>query len=120
MAEALLREMNGEEYEVFSAGTLGTKVHPTAVKVLEEKGIDTGRLFSKSLDEFLDKNIDLVVTVCNNAREACPFLPGAKEYIHQAFPDPPDLVSDGMEEDDAFRKVRDMIEDWIAGMFLHK
>lgn len=117
MAEALLRDMAGDEFEVMSAGTEATHVHPTAIEVLKEKEIDTSVLRSKSAEEFLDEEIDIVVTVCDNAKEACPYFPGAKKYLHKSFPDPPDLVSGGMEDIAAFRKVRDMIFDWLKNDF---
>ena len=119
MAEALLRDAAGSEYEVFSAGTHATEVNPLVPIVLEENGVDTSGLYSKSVDKFIDRDIDMVVTVCDHAKEACPFFPGAKEYVHQGFPDPPDLISEGMEEMDAFRNVRDMISKWIRENLLH-
>jgi arsenate reductase len=117
MAEALLRDMSGDEIEVNSAGTEATRVHPMAIEVLEEIGIDTSELRSKSAEEFLNEEIDIVVTVCDSAREACPFFPGARKYLHRSFPDPPVLVSQGMEDLTAFRKVRDMISDWLRNDF---
>ena len=117
MAEALLRHHLDHRYEVFSAGTEATSVNESAISALQMKRISTHGLRSKSVDEFLDVQIDEVVTVCNNAKENCPFFPGAKNYTHKSFPDPPDLVADGMPPEDAFSKVRDMIEEWILEHF---
>jgi len=117
MAEAILRHHFNDRFEIFSAGTEATLVNESAIYVLQMKRISTGGLRSKSVDEFLNIEIDEVVTVCNNAKENCPFLPGAQKYTHKSFPDPPDLVPDGMDPEDGFSKVRDMIEEWILEHF---
>jgi arsenate reductase len=117
MAEAILRDKYGDTFIVNSAGTEATEVNPFAIKVLQEKGIDTSGLRSKSVEEFLDEEIDLVVTVCDHAKEACPFFPGAKEYLHKGFKDPPELIEEGMEPMKAFGKIRDEISDWIEATF---
>ena len=75
MAEGLLRDMAGDKFEVYSAGVEPTSVHPLAKKVLQEIGIDISGQQSKSVDEFLDKEFDYVITVCDNARQTCPFFP---------------------------------------------
>jgi arsenate reductase len=117
MAEALLRHIRGDRYEVFSAGTDPTGVDPTAEMVLREIGVDTSPLRSKSVDEFLDRDIDLVITVCDHAKEACPFFTSGKERIHMGFRDPPDLVKNGMTRMGAFRLIRDEIDDFIREYF---
>ena len=117
MAEALLRHHFGDHYDVFSAGTEATQVNDHAISVLEAKGIDTEGLRSKSADEFLGMEIDEVVTVCDHAKENCPFFPGAKRYTHKGFMDPPEWVEGGMSPDEAFSKVRDLIEEWILEHF---
>lgn len=117
MAEALLRHQKGDRYTVLSAGTDPTDVDPHVKKVLEEIGIDTSSLRSKSVDEFLNMKIDIVVTVCDNARETCPFFPGGRKRIHRGFRDPSDLVKDGISELDAFRKIRDEIGEFIREYF---
>ncbi|OAG27977.1 arsenate reductase ArsC [Thermodesulfatator autotrophicus] len=104
MAEALANHFFGKGVKAFSAGVRPTQVNPLAKKVLEEIGIDTSRLKSKSLNELPSKDFDLVVTLCDSAAKDCPFVAG-KRSIHWPFPDP------GREEDpEAFRKVRDMIK----------
>jgi arsenate reductase len=118
MAQALLRYRFGDQYEPYSAGTEPTEVNPLSIAVLEEKGIDTSSLWSKSVQEFVDMEFDEVVTVCDHAKEACPFFPGAKKYTHQGFVDPPDLIDHfGIEPMKAFRSVRDEIDQWITDHF---
>jgi len=113
MAEGLLRHLHGDRYEVFSAGTFSTEVHPLAIRAMAERGVDISGHRSKSLDEFRGAEFDLVVTVCDRAREACPFFPGGGKRVHQSFPDP--AAAAGTEEERlcAFRDVRDAIEAWI-------
>ena len=117
MAEVILRHHFNDEYEVFSAGTDPSTVNELAIKALEEKGFDADGLRSRSVDEFIDMEFDEVVTVCDNAKEVCPFFPGAKENTHKGFVDPPELVKNGMSTEEAFSKVRDEIEDWILEHF---
>ena len=117
MAEALLRHRFGNIYEVFSAGVDVNIVDPSALKVLEEIDVDVSGLRSKSVDEFIDEGMDLVVTVCDNARESCPILPGNEQVEHIGFRDPPNLVSRGMDEMEAFRMIRDDILAWIEERF---
>lgn len=108
MAEGLLRNIYGDRYEVYSAGLLPTEVHPFAVAVMKEIGIDISMHQSKSIKEFQGRNFDYVVTVCDNAKEACPFFPG-KTIMHQGFDDPSDIHE--------FRHVRDEIKQWITDTF---
>lgn len=112
MAEGYLKKRYGEYFEAYSAGTEPTSVHPLAVRVMREMGIDISEHRSKSVREFLNHHFDLVITVCDSAREACPFFPGAKKYIHAGFPDP--AIIEGTEEEKlaAFREVRDQIISW--------
>jgi arsenate reductase len=102
---------------VFSAGTKATEVNPLAISALEEINIDTSGLWSKSVDTYLNHEFDEVVTVCDNARESCPFFPGARKYTHQGFCDPPELIDLGMEPMRAFRAIRDEIKEWILDHF---
>ncbi len=113
MAEGLLRHLHGDRYEVESAGTHPTEVNPLAIRAMAERGVDISGQRSKSLNELQGAELDLVVTVCDRAKEACPFFPGGGERVHQSFPDP--AAAAGTEEDRlcAFREVRDSIEAWI-------
>ena len=117
MAEALLRHHFGDGFEVFSAGVQPTEVSPNTLKALEEKGIDTSGLTSKGAWEYIDDQFDLVVTVCDRAREACPFFAGGKEALHMGFRDPPELPVEGSDPLEGYRKVRDEIDAWVRMHF---
>lgn len=116
MAEAFLNHIYGERYVAQSAGTVATQVNPYAVKVMDETGITMKGHRSKSIEEFRGRTFDVVVTVCDQARENCPFFPG-KVVIHHGFEDPASI--EGTEEEiiGAFRRVRDEIREWIAEKF---
>jgi arsenate reductase len=109
MAEGILRHYGGEKFEVFSAGTMASHVNENAIRVMREIGIDISGQRSKSLEIFLDQPFDHVITVCDKAKEACPYFPGAKNQIHWSFPDPPQTEEPREEYLREFRKVRDMI-----------
>ncbi|MFX1538188.1 MAG: arsenate reductase ArsC [Promethearchaeota archaeon] len=117
IAEGLMNSLYGEQYEAYSAGTEATRVHPYAIKVMKEIGIDISHHTSKTAVKFLDTRIDYVVTVCDQAREVCPFFPGAFQYLHENFQDP--SSAEGTEEEilDVFRRVRDEIKAWIEKTF---
>jgi arsenate reductase len=117
MAEGLLRSLYGERYEAFSAGTEPGGVNPHAAEVMHETGIDITNHYSKSTDAFQGKIFDYVVTVCDHAKENCPFFPGAKHYIHKSFPDPSAIKGSHEEQRAVFRKVRDEIKKWIINTF---
>ena len=117
MAEGLLNHLRGDRYQAYSAGTEPGAVHPLAVKVLAEIGIDISAHQSKHVREFVDRELDLVVTVCDNAREACPFFPGAKAVEHESFPDPAAVVGSEETKLTAFRSVRDAIMKWLEKRF---
>lgn len=108
MGEAFLSRIPG--IAAASAGTHPAGVHPLTLRVLGEAGIDWSAARSKSVTEMLDEPWDLVLTVCDSAREACPVVPGARRTAHEAFPDP--AAATGTEEERlaAFRAVRDAIE----------
>lgn len=88
IAEGLLRHDLGEVIDVFSAGTHPGTVHAYSISTLEEIGIDIRSHRSKHINEFLDRDIDLVITVCDSAHEACPVLPRARKTVHRGYPDP--------------------------------
>ncbi len=117
MAEGFLKTLFGDRYEAYSAGTHPTKVNPYAIKAMAEIGIDISNHRSKSIEEFRGVRFDYVVTVCDNAKENCPFLPGAKVYLHKSFKDPSEAK--GMEEEimRVFRRIRDEIKNWIEETF---
>jgi len=120
MAEGILRTLYGDRYEAYSAGTQPTKVNPYAIKVMSEIGIDISNHRSKSAEEFRGKEFDYVVTVCDNAKEACPFFPGGKTYLHKGFKDPSEFKGNENEIVAEFRRVRDEIKRWIEETFGEK
>lgn len=105
MAEALLRHLGGSRVEVFSAGTETTRVHPLALRILEEQQIDTSVLRSKHMREFIGQSFDFVITVCDQAREQCPVFPGDPERIHWSFLDPSAVEGSEEERYAAFRRI---------------
>ncbi len=115
MAEGLLRALKGEGYEAFSAGVSPTQVDPDAIAAMAEIGIDISCQHSKGMDEIKGIKFDVVVTVCDSAKEACPFFPGALEQIHRSFDDP--AAYEGEARLAAFKRVRDEIKDWIDEPF---
>src|SRR5215203_4622571 len=115
MAEGLLRSMAGNRFEVFSAGTEATQVRPEAILVMAEIGVDISAQESETLERYLGEPLDLVITVCDDANEACPTFPGAKERLHWSFPDPSTVAGSNEEHLRAFRNVRDEIQARIEG-----
>jgi arsenate reductase (thioredoxin) len=115
MAEGLLRDMAGDRFEAFSAGTEATRVRPEAISVMAEMGVDISAQKSETLDRYLGETLDLVVTVCDDANESCPVFPGARERLHWSFPDPSKAAGGYEERLLAFRNVRDGIRAHIEG-----
>jgi arsenate reductase len=113
MAEGWLRELAGDRFEVFSAGTHPSTVNPLAIAVMRERGVDISGQRSKSVNEFLDQPFDFVITVCDQAAEACPIFPGPAERIHWSFPDPAAVTGTEEEKRNAFRAVRDNLHDQL-------
>lgn len=110
MAEGILRHIAGDLLDVQSAGSHPAGyVHPNAIAVLQEIGIDLSAHHSKHLDRFKDEPIHTVITVCDQANEACPVFPAAANRYHWSFQDPPHAALPGESEIDAFRRIRDQI-----------
>ncbi len=112
MAEGLLRHLAGDRFEVHSAGTEATAVRPEAIAAMAEIGIDVSGQESKTLERYLDQRVDWLITVCDQAREACPVLPGVRDQLHWSIPDPSAVVGAGRLP--AFRDARDDLRDRIA------
>ena len=110
IAEGYLRYFSGERAEVYSAGVETHGVNPRAIATMKEDGIDISGHTSNNVDEYRDINFDFVITVCDNARERCPYFPTKAVKFHQNFPDP--AKAQGTEEEIVaeFRRVRDMIK----------
>jgi arsenate reductase (thioredoxin) len=120
MAEGLLKHITKGEYEVYSAGTKPSLVRPEAIEVLREIGIDISGNRSKSVDEFADKGIEYILTVCDNAKENCPYFPAKTKLIHHSFEDPAETQGDEEARLSVFRKVRDEIKDYFEKMIAEK
>ena len=116
MAEGFLNALYGDRYEARSAGIEPTRINPYAIKVMEEVGIDISTHRSKSIEEFRGKNFDYAVTVCDRAKEACPFFPGEK-VLHKGFKDPSEFKGAEDEILEKVRCLRDEIRDWIKNTF---
>jgi arsenate reductase len=113
MAEGLLRQLGGERFEVYSAGTEASGVHLPAIKAMAELGIDISGQQSKTLDRYIDEPFDAVITVCDQANEACPVFFGAKRRLHWSFPDPSRATGTEEQQLEVYRQVRDAIHERI-------
>jgi arsenate reductase len=117
MAEGLLRAKYGDRYEVFSAGTRQSRVSRSAILAMQEIGIDISHHTSKTLDGFIGQPMDIVVTLCDQAHEACPVFPHAKRQIHHGFTDPHTAQTIDGKDIAAYRTARDEIAVWIDREF---
>jgi arsenate reductase len=113
MAEGFLNDRGAGRFKAFSAGTEARGLNPLAVQAMAEVGIDISLQESKTLDRYLDDSFDLLITVCDEANEACPYFANAKERRHWSFPDPSAVVGDDLTRFAAFRVVRDAIRERI-------
>ena len=118
MAEGFLRHLAGDRFEVASAGTEATRVHPLAVRAMGEVGIDLSTHASKTLGALPDRPWDYVITVCDSANERCPLFPGSTTRLHWSFDDPSAAAGAEAERLEAFRRVRDGIQlrlrEWLT------
>jgi arsenate reductase len=117
MAEGLLNCLLGDKYQAFSAGVRPGRLHPLAIDVMLELGIDISQQRAKSIEEVIENFYDTVVTVCDDARENCPIYPGGAEVLHHSFEDPGSFDGTPDEGMDKFRKVRDEMRKWIEETF---
>jgi arsenate reductase (thioredoxin) len=109
MAEGLLRALAADRFEVASAGTEATRVHPLAIRVMDELGIDLRGHTSKTVERFVAEPWDVVLTVCDDANERCPIFPGRVTRLHWSFEDPSAATGSEDERLAVFRRVRDAI-----------
>jgi len=114
LAEGYLRYYAGDKAKIYSAGIETHGVNPKAVQVMAEDHLDISHHTSNHVDEYLSIPFDYVITVCDNANEACPFFPGKVERFHQNFPDPAKAQGSAEEIMNQFRRVRDMIKAYAA------
>jgi arsenate reductase len=119
MAEGWTRTLWRDRIEPRSAGVVARGLDPRAVRVMAEAGVDISRHRSKSVNELADAAFDVVVTVCDNARESCPVFPGATRLVHRGFDDPPYLAQNAGSEEEAlehYRRVRDEIRAFVEAL----
>ena len=116
MAEAWTQVLKGDQLEAYSAGTQPKGVDPRAVKAMAEVGIDISNQKSKDIGSLGNQEFEYVVTLCDNARESCPFFPARTKRIHKGFDDPPILAATAKTEEEAmapYRRVRDEIKAFV-------
>jgi len=119
MAEGWTRHLQGDRFEVHSAGIETHGLNPQAVKVMAEAGVDISGQRSQHIDEFRDVRLDTVVTVCGHAHETCPVFPTGARVVHHGFDDPPFLAKELTDEEeilDCYRRVRDEIRTFVEGL----
>ena len=116
MAEAWTRLLKGDRFDAYSAGVQPKPIDPRAIKAMAEAGIDISEQKSKDVDVFGNMEFDYVITLCDNARESCPYFPAKTKLIHQGFADPPKLAEEAKNEEEAmapYRRVRDEIKAFV-------
>jgi arsenate reductase len=116
MAEAWLRKLKGNNFEVTSAGIEKHGMNPFAIEVMKEVGVDLSKQYSKLLAEVDTESIDVVISVCSHADQTCPIFPGRAKKIFKGFEDPPKLAQGLVEKEeilDCYRKVRDQIKQFV-------
>ncbi|MBN1830998.1 MAG: arsenate reductase ArsC [Deltaproteobacteria bacterium] len=119
MAEAWTRHLRHDEFDSYSAGIEPKAIDPRAIKAMAEVGIDISHQKSKNIDSLGDMEFDYVVTLCDNAKESCPFFPAKTRLLHRGFDDPPRLAEKIADEEKAmnhFRRVRDEIKAFVGNI----
>jgi len=116
IAEAFLNSLFGDKYGAYSAGVEPSRVNPYAIRAMAEIGIDISDPRAKSVFEFTEIEMDLAVTVCDKAKQSCPFFP-AKTVLHHSFVDPETFTGSEDEILEKFRKLRDEIKTWVEQFF---
>lgn len=114
MAEGYLKKFIGENAEIYSAGIETHGVNPKAIEIMAEDGVDISNHTSNLVDEYAHIHFDYMLTVCDHAREHCPFIPGDAIRLHHNFPDPAKATGTASEINEAFRRTRQLIKDWCA------
>jgi arsenate reductase len=116
MAEAWTKELKGDEFDAYSAGVQTKPIDPRVIKAMAEVGLDISKQKSKDVDALGNLEFDYVITLCDNARESCPYFPAKTKLIHKDFDDPPKLAQDAKNEEEAmvhYRRVRDEIREFV-------
>jgi len=112
LAEGYLRNFAGDKANIYSAGIETHGVNPRAIATMKEDGIDISKHTSNYADEYANIDFDYIITVCDNAKEACPFFPSKAKKFHYNFPDPAKATGTEEEIMAQFRAVREMIKDY--------
>ena len=112
IAQGYLQHFAGDSAEVYSAGVETHGVNPKAIQVMAEDGIDISHHTSNHIDEYQEVSFDKVITVCDNAKERCPFFPTSADKFHYNFPDPAKATGTAEEVIEEFRRVREMIKEY--------
>ena len=119
IAEAWTRHLRNNDYEPYSAGITPKGLDPRAVKAMAEVGIDISLQKSKDIDSLEAMEFDYVITLCDNARESCPYYPARTRLIHREFDDPPSMAKNAKNEEDAmehYRRVRNEIREFVMDL----
>ena len=119
MAEAWTRQLKGEQFEAYSAGVKPKGLDLRAVKAMAEAGLDISGWKSKDVDALGNMEFDYVITLCDNARESCPYFPAKTRLIHRGFDDPPRLAENARTDEEAmafYRRIRDKIKDFVEAL----
>ena len=114
MAESLCKCIKRDSIQAYSAGVKPVKVNPLAIEVMKEKNIDISGYRSKSIEEFKSSNFDYIITLCDSAKETCPYFPG--KIIHHGFGDPPAIAKKCKTKEEklrVYKKIRDEIEEFV-------
>jgi arsenate reductase len=117
IAEAILNKLYGDRYTAFSAGTDPTQIDPLVVLVMNEIDIDMTNYQSKGLNIFKDSTLDYVITLCDQAKESCPYFPGGNLHLHRGFPDPSGFKGNPEDVINGYRRIRDEIKNWLEKEF---
>ncbi len=112
IAEGYMRYFAGNKAQIYSAGIETHGVNPKAIITMQEDGIDISTHTSNNIDEYQNINFDYVITVCDNAKERCPFFPTNAQKFHYNFPDPAKASGTAIEINEQFRQVRQLIKDY--------
>ena len=113
IAEGLLRKEAGDRFDIFSAGSHPSRLNPAAISVMEEWGIDISHQKSESIDNFIDNNFDIIITVCDNANQSCPVFPNEKIRLHWSIKDPFHGWSYNTEDLQPYRVARNDLKNRI-------
>lgn len=116
IAEGYLRYFAGDKAEIYSAGIETHGVNPKAIEIMKRDGVDISAHTSNNIDEYTDIDFDYVITVCDNAKESCPYFPTNAVKLHHSFPDPAKAIGTDEEVMEQFREVREMVRKYAQNL----